>query len=230
MNQFSRLELLVKKENIERLKKLKIAVFGIGGVGSYVIEGLARSGVGNFVLVDSDIIDITNINRQILATIDTIGKDKVLVAKERILKINAEAKIVCYKEFYSKESTLSLAGCDYVVDAIDTVSSKIELIKSCNQHNIPIISSMGTGNKLDPTKLSVSDIYNTSVCPLCRVIRRELKKLDIKSLKVVYSQEEPLKPNFLLNNNSRPVIGSTAFVPAVAGLIIGNEVIKNFIK
>ena len=229
MAQFERLKLLIKESNIEKLKNSKVAVFGLGGVGSYVVEALARSGIGSFILVDNDTIDVTNINRQIIATLDSVGMDKVLAAKERILKINDKANIFCYKEFYNKKSKINILDCDYVIDAIDTVSSKIDLIEKCKIHSIPIISCMGTGNKLDPVKLRVSDLYHTSVCPLCRVMRRELKKRGIASLKVVYSEEIPLTPDFIANSKGRPIPGSTAFVPAAAGLIIASEVVKSLI-
>ena len=229
MAQFERLKLLIKESNIEKLKNSKVAIFGLGGVGSYVVEALARSGIGTFILVDNDTIDATNINRQIIATLDSVGKDKVLASKERILKINDKANIFCYKEFYNKKSEINILDCDYVIDAIDTVSSKLDLIEKCKKNSIPIISCMGTGNKLDPDKLCVNDIYKTSVCPLCRVMRRELRKRNIRSLKVVYSEEIPLKPYFIVNSKGRPTPGSTAFVPAAAGLIIASEVVKSLI-
>ena len=222
-NIFSREELLIGKENVEKLKKSKVAVFGIGGVGSYVVEALARAGIGNFVLVDNDNIDITNINRQIIATTKTIGKAKVEVAKERILEINPDAKVNTYKEFYMPDNKIELtSNISYIVDAIDTVTAKIALIQEADALNIPIISSMGTGNKLEPTKFEVEDIYKTSVCPLAKVMRRGIKKL-----KVVYSKEEPIR---LEINSNNKVPGSISFVPSVAGLIISSEVIKDIIK
>ena len=230
MDQFKRLELLIGKEKIDLLSNSKVAIFGLGGVGSYVVEALSRSGIGSFILVDNDTVDITNLNRQIIATLDNIGDDKVLVSKNRILSINKDANIVCYKEFFDKSSSIDLSDCDYVIDAIDTVTSKIYLIEKCKELNIPIISCMGTGNKMDPSKLIISDIYNTSVCPLCRVMRHELRKRKIDSLKVLYSAEIPLKPEFILNNKNRQTPGSTAFVPSVAGLIIASEVVKFLIK
>ncbi len=222
-NQFSRTELIIGKEKLEVLKKAKVAVFGIGGVGSYVIEGLARIGIGNFILVDKDEVSISNINRQIIATHATVGKDKVEVAKARILEINPNAKVEIYKEFFMPETSGILdESIDYIVDAIDTVTAKIELIARANKLNIPIISCMGTGNKMDPTKFEIADIYKTSVCPLAKVMRKELKGRGIKKLKVLYSKEEAIK--------TEGNIGSLSFVPSVAGLIISGEVIKDLIK
>lgn len=224
-NRFSRTELLIGKEAIKKLNKSKVAVFGIGGVGSYVVEGLARAGIGNFILVDKDEVDITNINRQIIATTKTVGKSKVEVSKERILEINPEAKVKIYQEFFMPETEGILDdSIDYIVDAVDTVTAKIELVVRANKLNIPIISSMGTGNKLDPTAFEVADIYKTSVCPLAKVMRKELKARGIKKLKVVYSKEEPIK------QEARGVPASISFVPSVAGLIIAGEVIKDLSK
>ncbi len=183
-NRFSRTELLIGKEAIEKLNKSKVAVFGIGGVGSYVVEGLARAGVGSFILVDKDEVDITNINRQIIATTKTVGRPKVEVAKERILEINPEARVEIYQEFFLPETKGILdESIDYIVDAVDTVTAKIELIVRANKLNIPIISSMGTGNKLDPSKFEVTDIYKTSICPLAKVMRKELRARKIEKLK-----------------------------------------------
>ncbi len=227
LNQFSRTELLIGKEGIEKLKKAKVAVFGIGGVGSFVVEGLVRAGIGNFVLVDKDIVDITNLNRQIIATRKTVGKPKVEVAKERILEINPDTNVEIHQEFFMPDSEEILDNTiDYVVDAVDTVTAKIELVIRANKLNIPIISSMGTGNKLDPTKFGVTDIYKTSVCPLAKVMRKELKNRGIKKLKVVYSKEEPIKTNII---QQKPIPASISFVPSVAGLIIAGEVIKDII-
>lgn len=229
IDQFSRTKLLIGEENIKKLNKSKVAVFGIGGVGSYVVEGLVRAGVGNFVLVDKDVVDISNINRQIIATHDTIDLPKVEIAKERILKINPNAKVEIYQQFFLPDTKGIIDNSiDYIVDAVDTVTAKIELVLRANKYNIPIISSMGTGNKLDPTKFEVSDIYKTSICPLAKVIRKELKERGIKKLKVVYSKEEPIKPAF--NKDEERVPGSISFVPSVAGLIIAGEVIKDLIK
>lgn len=195
-NQFSRTEMLIGKENVEKLKKAKVAVFGIGGVGSYVVEGLVRAGVSHFVLVDNDEIDITNLNRQIIATHETIGKAKVQIAKNRILEINPDAKVEIFPEFFMPETKGILdEKVDYVVDCVDTVTAKIELVVRAKNLNIPIISSMGTGNKLDPTQFEVADIDKTSVCPLAKVMRRELRARNIENLKVVYSKEEPIKRN-----------------------------------
>ena len=194
LNSFSRTELLIGEKNIKKLENSKVAIFGIGGVGSYVVEGLARAGIGNFILVDKDEVSLTNINRQIIATTKTLGKPKVEVAKSRILEINPNAKVEIFQEFFMPESNEILdKSITYIVDAIDTVTAKIELVVRANKLNIPIISSMGTGNKLDPTKFEVTDIYKTSVCPLAKVMRKELKQRNIKNLKVVYSKEEPIK-------------------------------------
>ena len=232
MNQFSRTELLIGKDGVEKLANAKVAIFGIGGVGSFVVEALARSGIGNFVLVDNDEVDITNLNRQIIATHKTIGKPKVEIAGERILDINPNANVEIYREFFMPESKGILDNSiDYIVDAIDTVTAKIELAVRAEKMSIPIISSMGTGNKLDPTRFEVTDIYKTSVCPLAKVMRKELKQRDIKKLKVVYSKEEPIKPlNSNEITNKKQVPGSISFVPSVAGLIVASEVIKDIIK
>lgn len=222
-NQFSRTELIIGKEKQEVLKKAKVAVFGIGGVGSYVVEGLARAGIGNFILVDKDEVSSSNINRQIIALHSTIGKPKVEVAKERILEINPDAKVEVYQEFFMPETKGILdESIDYIVDSVDTVTAKLELIVRANKLNIPIISCMGTGNKLDPTRFEIADIYKTSVCPLAKVMRKELKQRGIKKLKVLYSKEEAIK--------TEENIGSMSFVPSVAGLIISGEVIKDLIK
>ncbi len=245
VNWLNRTEMLIGKESISKLHNSNIVVFGLGGVGSYVVEGLARSGIGNITLVDKDIVDITNINRQVIADTETIGKNKVDVEKSRICKINPSINILPIKEFLNKdniEKIMKKAGnlvsdnlensldcnytnnnttirIDYVVDAIDTVSSKLEIIKYCYNNNIKIISCMGTGNKLDASKFEITDIYKTSVCPLAKVIRKELRKLNINHLKVLYSKEEPIKTNM-----STPA--SISFVPSVAGLLIAGEVIR----
>jgi tRNA A37 threonylcarbamoyladenosine dehydratase len=223
---FSREERLIGKENVEKLNKSKVAVFGIGGVGSFVVEGLSRAGIGKFQLVDNDTVDITNINRQIHANITTVGKNKVDVMKERILSINPEAEVDVSTEFFMPGSKLVDNSLDYIVDAIDTVTGKIELVCRANELNIPIISAMGTGNKLDPTKFEVTDIYKTSVCPLAKVMRKELRSRGIQKLKVVYSKEEPIKPN----DGDYKTPASISFVPSVAGLIIAGEVIKDIIN
>ena len=224
LEQFSRTELLIGKEGIKKLNKSKVAIFGIGGVGSFVVEGLVRAGVENFILVDKDKVDITNLNRQIIATNKTLGKAKVDVAKERILDINPNTNIKIYEEFFMPESEGILdETVDYIVDSIDTVTAKIELVVRANKLKIPIISSMGAGNKLDPTKFEVSDIYSTSVCPLAKVMRKELRIRGIEKLKVVYSKEEPIK----VDGNTP---GSVSFVPSVAGLIIAGEVIKDILR
>ncbi len=231
-----RTTMLIGEENINRLKNAKVAVFGIGGVGSYVVEALARSFIGSFILVDDDVVSLSNINRQLIATHDTVGMKKVLIAKERIESINPDAKVEFSDEMYLPGSSLDfLDDVDYIVDAIDTVSSKISLIVESKKRNIKIISCMGTGNKMNPTQLEVNDIFKTSTCPLCRVMRRELKARNIKNLKVVYSKEQPIKP-LSINENSkskhvkRKTVGSTSFVPSVAGLIIASEVVKDLIN
>lgn len=245
-NKFIRTSLLIGEENLEKLKKSKVCIFGLGGVGSYVLEGLVRAGIENFVLVDNDIVSISNINRQIIATTKTIGKPKVDIAKERILEINPNVKVETYQTFFMPDTEGIIdTSIDYIVDCIDTVTAKIELVVRANKLNIPIISSMGTGNKLDPTKFEVSDIYKTSVCPLAKVMRKELKQRGINSLKVVYSKEEPIKKYVVeddyidgINNNDdsnkekrkKNVPGSISFVPSVAGLIIAGEVVKDIIE
>ena len=239
LNQFSRTELLIGKEGVDKLKKSKIAVFGIGGVGSFVVEGLVRSGVSNLVLIDNDTVDLTNLNRQLIATRKTIGKYKVDVMKERILEINPDAKVETYKEFFMPDSKTEIIKEDlsYVVDCIDTVTAKIEIIKQCNRLSIPIISSMGTGNKLDPSKLKITDIYKTNICPLAKVMRKELRKRDISKLKVIYSEEEPITPDEKIEEickeegtKKKQVPGSVSFVPSVAGLMIAGEIVIDIIK
>lgn len=227
--QFSRTELLIGKEGLEKLKRSKVAVFGVGGVGSYVVEGLVRSGVGSFVLVDNDDVALSNINRQIIATYKTLGKPKVEVAKERILEINPEADVEIYKQFFMPETNGIIdSSLSYIVDAIDTVTAKIELIMRANEFNVPIISSMGTGNKLNTTMFEVTDIYKTSVCPLAKVMRKELRARNIEKLKVVYSREEPFKSG-VIGDNGKQVPASVAFVPSIAGMIIAGEVVKDLI-
>jgi tRNA A37 threonylcarbamoyladenosine dehydratase len=232
---FSRTERLVGKEAMNQLYNSKVAVFGIGGVGSYVVEGLVRSGIGHLVLVDNDTVCLTNLNRQILATVDTIGQPKVEVMKQRIRSINPNVKVEIYQTFFLPDTAdqVTLDDCDYIVDAIDTVTGKIEIIQQAKAKGIPVISSLGTGNKLDPTKLEVDDIYNTSICPLAKVMRKELKKREIDHLKVVYSKETPIKPKINegteTKSSGRPAPGSISFVPSVAGLIIAGEVIKDLI-
>ena len=229
-NQFSRTEMLIGKENVEKLHNKKVAIFGIGGVGSFVLEGLVRAGVGNFVLIDKDEVDITNINRQIIATHATIGKPKVQVAKERIIEINPNAKVEIYQEFFMPETEGILdKSIDYIIDCVDTVTAKIELVVRANKMGIPIISAMGTGNKLDPTKFQITDIYKTSVCPLAKVMRKELKARGIKKLKVIFSTEQPIE-NWKREPSQIPQVpASISFVPSVAGLIIAGEVIKDLI-
>ena len=231
-NIYSRTEKLIGKENLDKLKKSKIAVFGIGGVGSFVVEGLARAGIGKLILVDKDEISISNINRQIHATYETIGKDKVEVMKQRVLSINPEIEVKVWKEFFMPECNLPIIeeDVDYIVDSIDTVSAKIALIELAKKMNIPIISAMGTGNKLDPTKFEITDIYKTTICPLAKVMRKELRKRGIDKLKVIYSKEEPIKLGESEKENGKVIPGSISFVPSVAGLMIAGEVIKDIIK
>lgn len=230
-NQFSRTELIIGKKAIEKLQKSKVAIFGIGGVGSFVIEGLVRAGIQNFILIDNDTIDESNINRQIIATHKTIGKDKVQVAKKRILEINPCAKVETHKEFFMPSTKEFFDNSvNYIADCIDTITSKIELIMRAKKQNIPIISCMGTGNKLDPTQFEVTDIYKTTTCPLAKVMRKELKTRGIEKLKVLYSKEKPIKQNIINKETNKPIPGSISFVPSVAGLIISGEIIKDIIK
>lgn len=229
LEQFTRTELLFGKQAMEHLSECRVAIFGIGGVGGYVCEALARSGIGAFDLIDNDTVCFSNINRQIIATVKTVGRYKTEVMKERILDINPEAKVNTYQCFFLPEnaSDFPFEEYDYVVDAIDTVTAKIELVMQCEKMGIPIISSMGAGNKLDPTQFRVADIYKTKMDPLARVMRYELKKRGIKKLKVVYSEEEPIRPAEEIIVNGKATPGSTAFVPSVAGLTIASEVIKD---
>lgn len=229
--QFSRTELLIGKEGLEKLKKSKVIVYGIGGVGSYIVEGLARAGIGHIIIVDYDKVDITNINRQIEALHSTIGKYKVDVMKERILDINPSATVEAYKpdEIEGGEEQLIDKTVTYVVDAIDTITNKLKIIEKANIENIKIISMAGAGNKLNPTMFEVADIYKTSVCPVCKILRKELKKRNIKHLKVLYSKEEPIKIN-IDNKPKEKLLGSISFVPSVAGLIVASEVVKDLIK
>lgn len=222
----SRTELLIGEEAVDKLENAKVAVYGIGGVGSFVVEGLARGGVGHIVLVDKDCICLSNLNRQIHATHQTIGKRKIDVMKQRVLDINPQLTVDCYmvQEIKEGEENLMNHSFSYIVDAVDNVTTKIKLIEKANQLQIPILSCMGTGNKLEPTRFEIADIYQTSVCPLAKVIRKELKKRNIPKLKVLYSKEEPIQ------EKSQETIGSISFVPSVAGLIIAGEVIKDIIK
>ncbi|MCI5910130.1 MAG: tRNA threonylcarbamoyladenosine dehydratase [Oscillospiraceae bacterium] len=249
LNRFSRTEILFGNEAMEKLAGSRVAVFGVGGVGGYTVEALARSGVGTIDIIDDDKVCLTNINRQILATTKTIGKYKVDVAEERILDINPKCKVIKHQTFYMPDSAdeFEFEKYDYIVDAIDTVTAKIDLVMKANQYKVPIISAMGAGNKTDPTAFEVADIYKTSVCPLARVMRYELRKRKIKKLKVVYSKETPIKPIDDMASSCRThcvcppgtarkctqrrdIPGSTSFVPSVVGLIIAGEVIKDIIK
>ena len=246
LNQFSRTQLLLGQEGMEKLYRARVAVFGIGGVGGYTVEALARSGVGTLDLIDDDKVCLTNLNRQIFATRKTVGQYKVDVAQQRILEINPKAVVHTYKTFYAPQTAelFDFTQYDYVVDAIDTVTGKLELVEQAEKAGVPIISSMGAGNKMDPTAFEVADIYETSVCPLARVMRKELKKRGIKKLKVVYSKEPPMTPiedmaiSYRTNcicppgterkcTQRRQVPGSNAFVPSVVGLIIAGEVVKD---
>lgn len=241
--QYIRTAMLFGTEAVERLKKKRVIVFGIGGVGGHVVEVLARSGVGAIDLVDYDTVAVSNINRQLIATYDTVGQKKIEVMKKRILSIQPDCQVTLWDTFYLPEESdrFPFEQYDYIVDAIDTVTAKIDLVLRAQQYGVPIISSMGTGNKQDPAKLEVTDIYKTSVCPLAKVMRRELKKREVKRLKVVYSTEEAITPLKELvaedgvpvreeSNVRRATPGSNAFVPATAGLLIGSEVIKELMK
>ena len=228
--QFMRTGLLLGEEGIRKLNKAAVAVFGIGGVGGFTVEALARSGIGHLVLVDADEVSESNINRQIIATHQTVGRPKVEVMKERIAQINPETVVETYQTFFLPENAdqFDFASYDYVVDAIDTVTGKIELVLQGQKAGTPVISSMGAGNKLDPTMFQVADIYDTSVCPLAKVMRKELKKRNVPALKVVYSKEKAMEPAVRISEDGkRQIPGSTAFVPSVAGLIIAGEVIKD---
>lgn len=232
LNEFSRSQLLLGERSIQQLKKCAVAVFGIGGVGGYTAEALVRTGVGRLQLIDNDTVSLTNINRQIIADHRTIGMQKVGVMKERACAINPEVQVDCYPMFFLPDTPSDfLAGCDYIVDAVDTISAKLALAEIAREKQIPIISSMGAGNKLDPTKFEIADIYDTSVCPLCRVMRRELKKRDIPALKVVYSKEPPVPreetEEIEADSSKRQTPGSVAFVPSVAGLILASAVIMD---
>lgn len=234
-NQFERTELLLGAEAMERLRNSRVVIFGVGGVGGYVTEALARSGVGAFELVDRDVVSVTNLNRQIIATWKTIGRDKTEVMAERIADINPQAQVTLHKCFFLPETAdqFDFSTYDYVVDAVDTVTAKIEIILRAQQAGVPVISSMGAGNKLDPSKFEVADIYKTSVDPLARVMRRELKKRGVRKLKVVYSKEEPMKPLGRIEADPeagrKDVPGSSAFTPSAAGLLIASEVVKDLI-
>lgn len=249
LNQYSRTELLFGKEAMEKLWRSRVAVFGIGGVGGYAVEALARSGIGALDLIDDDRVCLTNINRQIYATRKTVGKHKVDIAAERIAEINPAITVKTYKTFYTPETAeqFDFKQYDYIIDAIDTVTGKIELVLQAQKSGVPIISSMGAGNKLDPTAFEVADIYDTSICPLARVMRRELKKRNVPALKVVYSKEPPMTPieDMAISckahcicppgtvrkcTERRQVPGSNAFVPSVVGLIIAGEVLKDLIR
>lgn len=247
-DQFARTELLLGKVAMETLKKSRVAIFGVGGVGGYVCEALARSGIGHFDLIDNDKVSLTNLNRQIIATHKTIGRNKVEVMKERILEINPDANVRIYKSFFLPENAdeFPFEEYNYIVDAVDTVTAKIELVMKAEEKKIPVISSMGAGNKLDASQFKVADIYQTKVCPLAKVMRHELKKRNVKKLKVVYSEEIPmqLSVNQIVVSQEeereisveeptagkRSIPGSVAFVPSVAGLIIAGEVIKDLSK
>jgi tRNA A37 threonylcarbamoyladenosine dehydratase len=232
-NYFSREELLIGKEAIEILKNSRVAVFGVGGVGGFVVEVLARCGVGTIDVIDNDVVDPSNINRQIIATADTIGQEKVNVVEQRIKSINPNAVVNKHRCFFLPETAkdFDFTRFDYAVDAIDTVSGKIEIILQAKKAGVPVISCMGAGNKLDPTAFVVTDIYKTSVCPLARVMRQKLKKLGVQDLKVVYSTEKAMKPNYPpdMPPQRKAAPGSVAFVPSVAGIIAGGEVIKDLI-
>ncbi len=235
---FSRNRLLLGDDSLEKLNGSKVALFGIGGVGGFVAEALARSGVGSFLLVDNDVVSMSNINRQIIALHQTVGKYKVDVMKERILDINSDADVAVSKCFFLPENSgeIDFSGYSYIVDAVDTVSAKIEIVMKAAACNVPVISSMGTGNKLDPSMLQIADIYDTSECPLARVMRHELRQRGIKKLKCVYSTEKPIKPDGSHKNMpdgdafKRQVPGSVIFVPSVAGLLMAGEVVRDLCR
>ena len=234
INQFSRTELLVGREAMNTLQNARVAVFGVGGVGGYTVEALARSGVGALELIDNDTVSLTNLNRQIIALHSTVGRAKVEVCRERILDINPECRVTIHQTFFLPETSdrFDFSQYDYVVDAIDTVKGKLELALKAQEAGVPIISSMGAGNKLDPTAFEVADIYDTSICPLARIMRKECRARGIKRLKVVYSKEMPARPVKKIEEQTvrRDTPGSVSFVPPVAGLIIAGEVIKDLIK
>lgn len=230
---YQRTEILLGKENVQKLKNKHILICGIGGVGSYVLEALARVGIGTLTIIDKDSVDITNINRQIIATMDTIGKDKVVVAKERVEAINKEAKVIAIKENITKENINDIVifkDIDYVVDCVDNIEAKIAIIRESNLRKIPCISCMGMGNKLNPLDIKVDDIYKTQVCPLARIIRKKLKEIGIKRQKVVYSIEEPKKRTDEEKEMYGNTLGSISFVPSTAGLVIASEVVKDMIE
>lgn len=231
IEEFSRTELLIGKEGVKKLSESHVAVFGIGGVGGYVVEALVRCGLGKIDIIDNDNVCLSNLNRQIIATYKTLGKPKVEAAKERILGINPNCNVNIHKTFYTPQtaSEFDFSKYDYIVDAIDTVVGKISLIEKSKEYATPIICAMGAGNKLDPTKFEVADISKTSVCPLARVIRTELKKRNIKGVKVVYSKEIPNKPKIEIKPAQKPIPASISFVPSVVGLIIAGEVVKDLI-
>ena len=236
LNEFSRSELLLGKDNINKLKDKRVAIFGVGGVGGYVVEALARTGVGHLDLIDNDTVSLTNINRQIIALHSTIGKDKVEVARDRVLDINPMCDVKIYKTFYLPDtaSLFNFKIYDYVIDAIDTVAGKLMLIEEAKRNDVPIICSLGAGNHLDPLSFKVTDIYKTSMCPLAKVMRHELKKRNIKDVKVVYSTEPAIKPydysEIQKDSSKRSTPGSVSFIPSIVGLIIASEVIKDLIK
>ena len=235
MDIFSRTELIFGKEAMDILRLSRVAVFGTGGVGGYAAEALARSGIGVLDLIDNDTVSITNINRQIIALHSTVGKYKVDVMKERILDINPECKVNTYKTFFMPDTShlFDFSQYDYVIDAIDTVTGKIEIIMQAKKADTPVISSMGAGNKTDPSAFEVADIYKTEMCPLAKVMRHEMKKRNVKHLKVVYSKEKPVTPKGITDEKvvgRRSIPGSNAFVPSVAGLVIAGEVIKDLIR
>ena len=249
LNQFSRTQLLLGEESMNKLSDMRVAVFGIGGVGGYVCEALVRTGIGHFDLIDDDKVCLTNLNRQIIATRKTVGLYKADVMKERMLEINPNVEVKVYKCFFLPENSdeFPFADYDYVIDAVDTVTAKVELVMKCKEMNVPIISSMGAGNKLDASAFKVADIYKTKMCPLAKVMRHEMKKRGVKKLKVVYSEEKPTRPIEDMSiscrthcicppgaqhkcTERRDIPGSVAFVPSVAGMIIAGEVIKDLTK
>ena len=238
LDQFARTVLLLGQENVNKLKNCRVAVFGIGGVGGHCVEALCRCGIGTIDVFDGDVVDITNLNRQLIATHNVIGQDKVKVMQERLREINPEVKVNAHKLFYLPETsdTIDLSAYDYIIDAVDTMTAKIELVCRATASKVPIISSMGAANKLDPTAFVVADIYKTSECPMARIMRRELRKRNIESLKVVYSKEKPHKHHPSTpqadptQNKTYPTPASVSFVPPVSGLIMAGEVVKDLLK
>lgn len=236
MDQFQRTELIIGKDAVEKLKSKHVAIFGLGGVGGFVCEALVRVGIGEFDLIDKDVVDVTNINRQLIALHSSVGEDKVKVMKDRMIDINPDVKVTIHKKFFLADSAneFPFEKYDYIIDAIDTISAKIELVKIAHENNIPIVSAMGAGNKISASRLKIADIFDTKVCPVAKIMRNEVKKLGIKHLRVVYSEEEPLKIDCKngedSQNNRNKIVGSISYVPAVAGLLMAQVVVKDLLE